>query len=182
MDRRTKLKYAAGAIAALALAAFVGAAVALAAAGLLDGDGERLARSEEPRFVAPELERRFEDPTPFGFGGPLRFEGWLDLEEAADYLGLDRDELLDELADGNSLADIARDEGKSVDRLVQALVEAAEERIDDAAASGRLSGEQADELKEDLEERIQDRVDDEFPLPKRFWFERDFERPRGFNG
>ncbi len=178
-----KLKYAAVAVAALVLAAFVGAAAALATAGLLDDDGERLARSAEPRFVVPELdERMFGDRAPFGFGGPLRFEGWLDLEEAAGYLGLDPEELHDELVDGNSLADVARDEGKSVDGLVMALVGAAEERIDDAVASGRLSAEQADELKEDLEERIQDRVNDEFPLPKPFGFERDFERPRGFKG
>jgi hypothetical protein len=173
-----KTKYAAGAVAALVLAAFVGAAAALATAGLLDDD-ERLGRSEEPRFVLPDVdERSFGDPGElfrFGWGGPAA----LDLEAAADYLELSPDELREELADGNSLADIARDEDKSVDGLVRVLVEAAEERIDDAVASGRLSKNQGEELTEDLEERIRDRVDDELP---RFGFERDFEWPRGFSG
>jgi hypothetical protein len=175
------VKYAAGAVAALVLAAFVGAVAALATAGRLDDDGERLVRSEQPRFELPELdERRFGDPGlfRFGWGGPAA----LDLDAAADYLGISEDDLRDELADGSSLSDIARDEGKSVEGLVQALVDAAEERIDDAVAAGRLSEEQADDLKEDLEERIEERVDDELRIPKPFGFEHDFEWPGGYSG
>src|SRR5262245_12533852 len=47
------------------------------------------------------------------------------LEAAADYLGLSDSELRDRLEDGSSLAEIAKDEGKSVDGLVGALVKSA---------------------------------------------------------
>jgi hypothetical protein len=175
MFNARKLQYVAGGVAALVLAAFVGAAAALATASALDDDDDRVARSVEPRLVLPEIDG------PFGFDRVPRFESALDLGAAADYLDLTVEELHDELAKGRSLADIARDEGKSVDGLVQALVDAAEERIDDAVAAGRLSEDAADELKEDLEERMRDRVDDELP-PKPFRFDNDFELPRGFNG
>jgi hypothetical protein len=182
MHGRTKLMFAGAAFAALVLAAGVGAVAALATADALDEDAH-LARSEQQRFMLPDLdERMFENRAPFGAGRPLRFEGWLDLEAASSYLGLSVEELHDELADGNSLADVARDASKSVDGLVQALVEMSEERIGDAIAAGRLSEEQAAELMEDLEERMRDRVDDEFRIPKPFWFERDFESRRGQDG
>jgi polyhydroxyalkanoate synthesis regulator phasin len=127
----------------------------------------------------------------FGPRGPDFFGGLrelpfvrpaLDLDLAADYLELTPSELRDELAEGKSLADVARAEGKSVDGLVQVLVGAAEERIDDAVADGRLSEERASELKADLEERIEERVDDElarFELPLHgLWRELDRELER----
>jgi polyhydroxyalkanoate synthesis regulator phasin len=119
-----------------------------------------------------------------GFGV---FGAAVDLDAAASYLGLSSSELHEELADGKSLAEIAREQGKSVDGLVQELVEVAEERIDDAVADGRLSEERATRLRQGLEDRIRDRVDDEWGLrgfPFKFGFEFDpgFESPRGFRG
>ena len=66
-----------------------------------------------------------------------------------------------ELADGKSLADVAKAEGKSVDGLVQALVAGAEERLDDAVDDGKLSQAQADEIKAGLEERMTELVNRE---------------------
>ena len=146
---------------------------------------ERLDSRDVP-FGLPRLEGEL-----FGGRVPDFFRGLrelpfvrpaLDLDVAADYLGLTRSELRDALADGRTLAEIARAEGKPVDGLVQELVDAAEERIDDAVADGRLSEERAAELKGDLEDRIEDRVDEElrrFELPLRdLWRELDRLGPR----
>ena len=86
--------------------------------------------------------------------GPGHFGFFTELETAASYLGLGEDELRDVLADGKSLADVAKDEGKSVNGLVNALVADAEKRIDAAVEDGRLTQEQAIELKQDLRERV----------------------------
>jgi polyhydroxyalkanoate synthesis regulator phasin len=103
----------------------------------------------------------------FDLGGPWLFGAGLDLDAAASYLELTDSELERELAEGKTLAQIAREQGKPVAGLVQELVESAEERIDDAVADGRLSEERAADLKQGLEERIRDRVNDQLRLPFR---------------
>ena len=124
---------------------------------------EQLGRGLTP-FAPPYLDRLFGDRRPDFFRGlgelPV-VRPQIDLEVAASYLGLSQSELRDELAEGRTLAEIARAEGKSVDGLVQALADAAEQRIDDAVEDGRLSEERAAELKDGLEDRIEDRVDEE---------------------
>jgi polyhydroxyalkanoate synthesis regulator phasin len=95
----------------------------------------------------------------FGHFGPAGYFG--KLEAAASYLGLDEEELRERLAEGKSMADVARAEGKSVDGLVGALVAEAEGRIDDALADGRLTEEQANRLKQALEERLTELVNRE---------------------
>lgn len=109
-----------------------------------------------------------------GFGrggpgaGPGRALGHLGkLDAAASYLGLTEAELQQQLRGGKTLAQVARDEGKSVDGLVDALVAEAKEKIAQAVADGRLSQERATELEAGLEERMTDLVNGEL-------------RPRGF--
>jgi hypothetical protein len=151
MDRPTKVKLAAGAGAIVVLAIALGAVGALEPAHVLSSDDERVAGDRfeygEPLALADRGDRGL-------FGGPpLRFLGrGVDLGEAATYLGLSESEVRDRLRDGDTLADIARDEDRSVDALVQALVAAASKRID----------EQAEEEKEHLDERVRDLVNGEF--------------------
>ena len=76
------------------------------------------------------------------------------LEGAADYLGLTEAELHERLRNGQTLAEIARAEGKSVDGLEQALVAAGKERLDQAVEAGRITAAQRDELLERLEAKI----------------------------
>ena len=90
----------------------------------------------------------------FGFGFEHHLEGGPRLEGAADYLGLTEAELHERLRDGQTLAEIARAEGKSVDGLEQALVAAGKERLDQAAEAGRITAAQRDELLERLEAKI----------------------------
>ena len=106
------------------------------------------------------------------------------LDAAAGYLGLDERELRDRLRDGDTLAEIARDEGRSVAGLVQALVADAKERLDDAVAAGKLAPAQADELAEGLEERMTDLVDGQLRRPGFGFRQRfdDHEHPFGRHG
>ena len=85
---------------------------------------------------------------------------WAGLDEL--YLGLTQDELRERLHDGDSLGDIAKEEGKSVDGLVQAMVDAAKKDLDAAVAAGRLTEERADMIEANLAERITDLVEGDF--------------------
>ena len=88
-----------------------------------------------------------------GRGGPFG-----SLNAAADYLGLTEEQLRSELAGGKSLAQVAKDRGKSTDGLVAALVAAAKERLDASVSAGRLTQAQADEMLDGLRDRIADMV------------------------
>jgi polyhydroxyalkanoate synthesis regulator phasin len=144
---------------------------------------ERIESSDVPLFFPGLGGGRLHDRGFFDHGGAGRFGFGLDVDAAASYLGLTAAELMDELADGKTLAEIAREEGKSVDGLVEELVEAVEERIDDAVEDGRLSQERAARLKQSLEERVRERVNDElrprgFRFGHKFGFDQRFERQR----
>lgn len=94
-----------------------------------------------------------------GFGGGPEVQGHVfGLDAAATYLGLTQDELRTALESGKSLAQVAQDEGKSVDGLVAALVAAAKERLDADVAAGRLTDAQRDSIAADLEGRITELV------------------------
>jgi hypothetical protein len=111
----------------------------------------------------------------FGFhrGGPHGFHGGLrgDFDAAATYLGVTEAELHDQLEGGKTLAELAADQGKSVDGLEQALLDAARDDIAAAVDAGRLTRSQADEILADLPERIADLVDRTFPArgPGHHW-------------
>jgi hypothetical protein len=79
-------------------------------------------------------------------------------DAAADYLGLSRPELRSRLRAGDSLAEIAEAEGKSVDALKQALRESISARLDRAVADGRITEAQRQELLDRLDEKIDDLV------------------------
>jgi polyhydroxyalkanoate synthesis regulator phasin len=92
-----------------------------------------------------------------GLGHHVRFEV---LESAASYLGMTEAELREELRDA-TLAEIAREKGKTAAGLVQQLVATQTKRIDEAVADGRLTDEQATELKADLDEHMEALVNGE---------------------
>ena len=106
---------------------------------------QRITSAAFPLFVGP------------GFGhGPHRGPGLhfgRDLDAAATFLGLSDAELRIALRNGKTLAQVARDKGKSVDGLVDALVAAASKRLDAAVQDGRLTKAQRDELVAGLKER-----------------------------
>jgi hypothetical protein len=96
----------------------------------------------------------FLGPYGFGFGPHLHIEGGPAFDGAADYLGLTEAELHERLRDGQTLAEIAKAEGKSVDGLEQALLAAAKERLDQAVEDGRITSAQRDEMLDQLESKV----------------------------
>jgi hypothetical protein len=123
---------------------------------------ERIQQGDAPFLFGPPL-----------FGGPHHHGGArlaMKLEAAAEYLGLTNAELRERLEDGQSLAEIARAEDKSVDGLKQALLDDAKTRLDQAVEDEELTRERANEMLERLRERIDDFVERGFegPRPRHF--------------
>jgi polyhydroxyalkanoate synthesis regulator phasin len=85
---------------------------------------------------------------PFGQFGHVEL-----LSTAASYLGITETKLREALED-QTLAEIAKDHGKTAAGLVQQLVATQAKRIDEAVADGKLTDEQATELKANLRERM----------------------------
>jgi hypothetical protein len=126
---------------------------------LLDRVDAKVAAGELTEEQASALEDRIQaDGFPIlgGLGGPGPggHHAFADLGAAASFLGLAVDELRSELESGQTLAEVAAAEGKSVEGLVDAMVGSAKERLADDVADGRLAQEQADELAAELEDRI----------------------------
>jgi hypothetical protein len=93
-----------------------------------------------------------------GFG-PGHGIGHFDLlDAAASYLGLTEDQLRSELEGGKTLAQAAKDHGKSVSGLVSALVAAEKKELDQAVAAGRLTKAQEDSILDGAEQRATDLV------------------------
>lgn len=98
-----------------------------------------------------------------GFGGPgLGHRGGASLDAAATYLGLTEEQLRTQLASGKSLADIAKDKGKSVDGLEKAMTADLKAKLDQAVKDKRLTQAQADEILKRTNDRLDDLVNDTF--------------------
>jgi hypothetical protein len=94
------------------------------------------------------------------FAGPRHFGA---LRAAGTFLGLSDSELRSRLDSGKTLAQIAKDEGKSVDDLIQALLNDAKQHLDQAVAAGRLTQDQEQSILGDLKDRITALVNGERP-------------------
>ena len=110
--------------AALAAGDITAAQAARAKARINAGDGPLLAPPRGPHGFA--FGRRGHGGPPLGL--PLGPRGTREnggpFAPAAKYLGLTQEQLLTQLGDGKSLADIAKAQGKSVDGLKQAILSA----------------------------------------------------------
>jgi hypothetical protein len=130
-----------------------------------------------------ELKQRIESgqlPLFFGpRGGPHEHFG--ELDAAASYLGLTEDALETQLESGKSLAQVAKDRGKSVDGLIQALVASATKRLDADVAAGRLTKAQEQQILSGLKQRITDFVNGvrDRDRDHEFRFDRGFAGPPG---
>jgi hypothetical protein len=72
---------------------------------------------------------------------------------------------MQKLADGQSLAEVARAQDKSVDGLKQAMLADAKERLDQAVEEGMLSRAQADEKLSAIEAKLDAIVNGNFRAP-----------------
>lgn len=100
---------------------------------------------------------------PEGLGWHGRFpkrglhRGSESLTAAAEYLGLSASELREALS-SKTLAQVARDQGKSVDGLKSALRAAKKAQLDEAVTDGRITSDQRDALLERFDSQIGDVV------------------------
>jgi len=118
-----------------------------------DAMKERINSSEDAPFFGP------------GFFGGFHGGGHLavHLSAAATYLGLTNDELGTKLEAGQSLADIAKAQDKSLDGLKQALLDDEKKELDQAVADGALTRAQADAILARKQARIDDIVNGTLP-------------------
>lgn len=93
-----------------------------------------------------------------GFGHGQRHGPFRALEAAAGFLDLGPAELGARFEAGKSLADIAREQGKTVDALKAAITDAITADLDAAVADGRITVDQKRRLLEELAPRLDDLV------------------------
>jgi len=98
-----------------------------------------------------------------GPGGGGHHRGFGHLEAAAAYLGVTEAALRTSLESGTTLAQVAKEKGKSVDGLVAALVAAETKELDAAVTAGHLTKAQRDQIVSGLKERITALVDGKRP-------------------
>jgi AraC-like DNA-binding protein len=114
----------------------------------------RIQSGDFPPFAGPLFGPRFGHSHR---GGPPVFGE--KLSAAADYLGLSEAELRTKLNTGQTLAEIAKARGKSVDGLEQAILDEAEKNLDQLVEDGELTQAEADEMLARLKSHIDDLVD-----------------------
>jgi hypothetical protein len=118
---------------------------------------------------------------PLFFGGPHRFGDFghhggipfglhRHLSAAADYLGLTAPQLLQKVGNGQSLADVAKAQDKSVGGLKTVIRSEAKKGLDRAVEDGVLTKAQAKEALSELESHLDDIVNGKFPGPERRGF------------
>jgi hypothetical protein len=80
------------------------------------------------------------------------------VDAAASALGLSRDDLVAKLKAGKSIADVAKDQSKSLDDVKTAITDAVTKELDQRVADKKLTGDQRDELVKELKDHIDDLV------------------------
>jgi hypothetical protein len=75
------------------------------------------------------------------------------------------------LEDGKTLAQVAKDRGKSLDGLVEAMVAEKAKAADQAVEDGRLTKAERDDLVAGLRKRLTDLVNGRFPPHREHKFE-----------
>jgi hypothetical protein len=94
------------------------------------------------------------DDDGFGFGF-RRFLGG-GMTAAASYLGLSAAQLQSDLQNGQTLAQIAKAQGKTLDGLVAAMAVQVKKTLDAAVSQGLLTQAQADQIASRLQARMKD--------------------------
>jgi uncharacterized protein YidB (DUF937 family) len=141
-----------------------------------DAMKRRITSAAFPLFIGPGFER--DGARHHAFGGPWGRH----LDAAAAFLGLTTAQLDEALDGGKTLAQIAKEKGKTADQLVDALVAATTKRLDQAVADGRMTKAQRDLVVADLKERTAAIVNGTTPADGFFRFRGHHGRPGFFPG
>lgn len=102
---------------------------------------------------------------PFGHRHGANGQGMNDrgenVAELAEFLGLTTEEIREAREDGQTMAEIAAEQGISEEALVDFLVGQVQERLDGAVESGKIDADKVDDMLAAIEERIEERVNAE---------------------
>jgi polyhydroxyalkanoate synthesis regulator phasin len=110
--------------------------------------GERLKERIEEKGLLGPFDR-------FAIRGHVRGQvRGLTVEAAAAVLDMEAEDLLDEVRDGKTLAEVAEAQGMSADKFTQALLSEVKTQLDALVADGKLTEEQANAILERTEENI----------------------------
>lgn len=135
----------------------------------------RLANSDQAiadllNRTMPLGERSF-GPKGFGPGGDGGRHGpgpGFDMNSTLpDLLGIDPTDLMTQLQNGSTIAQIAEANGVAVDEVIGSLVTEATARLDSAVTDGKVTQAQADEAVTSITQRITDMVNGTMPLGER---------------
>ena len=114
-------------------------------------------------------------PFPLGFGSHFGFfghHGFPGLDAASSYLGLTESQLDSKLESGKTLAQVAKDQGKSVDGLVAAMKADLKQKLDRAVSDGRITKSDENKALSDADQRLKNLVNGKLIRPARpeGWF------------
>ncbi len=138
----------------------VGAAVAMSIAMLLGSAGIAAAQTEPAQTEPVQDDSADEEQRDRSDRRQRRSERRARIGSLiADTIGITLVELRSEVRQGNSVADVAEDNGVASSTVVDALISALEERLDSAVENGRLTEEEAADRFERRSERIAERVE-----------------------
>jgi uncharacterized protein (DUF433 family) len=87
------------------------------------------------------------------------------IDVAAETIGIEPSELLTELRDGATIAEVAQEHGVEPQAVIDAIVAEQRDRLDQAVEDGLLTQDEADAGAADLEERATDLVNGDLDLP-----------------
>ncbi|WP_029422104.1 LysM peptidoglycan-binding domain-containing protein [Alicyclobacillus macrosporangiidus] len=104
------------------------------------------------------VESKFAAPLPKGPGG------FGDLNQIAQILGVDKQTLLQDLKNGQSIAQVAESKGISVDSLVSQLVSNAKSKLDQAVQRGKLTAGKEQQILDNLQQRLTQLVQNQGPF------------------
>jgi hypothetical protein len=138
-------------------------------AAMIDRINEAVKAGRITQAQANKLEQRVGEgklPLLFGGAGAHRGRGLVrgELKAASSYLGLTEKQLIPQLRDGKTLAQVAQAQGKTTAGLEQALTAALKTRLDKAVARGRITSAQEQQLMSRLQTRLDKRVNRPFKL------------------
>ena len=134
-------------------------------------DADTITPAQADAVVTQLLESRPErgefGDGPGGLGGRhggRMGHGLADASKAVtDVLGIDGQEVMTQLRDGSTLAEIATAQGVDPQKVIDALVGEAKTHLDEAVANGRIDQAEADQKLADATTRITDRVNNGRP-------------------
>jgi hypothetical protein len=116
---------------------------------------KRIESGDYPPFFGPFGPRVGPD---FDRHGPPLFIFGEKLSSAAEYLGLTEAGLRTKLNEGKTLAQIANEQGKSVEGLKDAMLKGTKAKLDELVKDGKLTQEEADEMYDRFQSHLDDLI------------------------